>query len=77
MLEELSLGRDNRSIARSLGMSVPATKTHIRRIIERRGFRNRTDTAVFAAVYLAPGRPAATTLEADADKKGVGYLAMS
>lgn len=70
VLEELSFGRDNRSIASSLGMSVPATKTHIRRIIERGGFRNRTDAAVFAAVYLAPRRPPATTLEAVPARKG-------
>lgn len=70
VLEELSLGRDNRSIARRLGMSIPTAKTHIRRIVERLGFRNRTDTAVFGAVYLAPGRPAATPLETMPTRKG-------
>ena len=70
VLEELSLGRDNRSIARRLGMSVPTAKTHIRRIVERLGFRNRTDAAVFGAVYLAPRRPPATTLETIPARKG-------
>lgn len=59
VLKELACGRGNQAIAEHLGMSIPTAKTHVRRIVERLGFRNRTDAAVFAAVALgsrsAPG----------------------
>lgn len=70
VLGELSLGRDNQAIARELGMSVPTAKTHIRRIVERLGFRNRTDAAVFGAVFLGSQRSAATHFANPLTRKG-------
>ncbi len=63
VLAELGQGKSNRAIASQLGMSLPMAKVHMRRIMERLGFRNRTDAAVFAVVTLAGASAPATTLD--------------
>lgn len=53
VLTELGRGGTNQSIALQLGIPVSRTKVHIRRIISRLGFRNRTDAAIFAATIAS------------------------
>lgn len=70
VLRELSRGRGNQAIAQRLGMSLPMAKVHIRRIVDRLGFRNRTDAAVFAATVLALDFPAHTHLANRSARRG-------
>jgi DNA-binding CsgD family transcriptional regulator len=52
VLSELARGGTNHSIAARLGIPVSAAKLHIRRIVTKLGFRNRTDAAVFSATIV-------------------------
>jgi DNA-binding NarL/FixJ family response regulator len=60
VLRELGRGAGNHTISKRLGMSIPMAKVHIHRIIERLAFRNRTDAAIFGALWFVPDRCADT-----------------
>ena len=49
VLEELSLGRRNRDIARALGVSEAQAKSLVRSVLGKLHFRNRTEAGVFMA----------------------------
>ena len=53
VLWALGRGARNDAIAAQLGMTTASAKVRIRRIVRQLGFRNRTDTAVFAATLVA------------------------
>jgi DNA-binding NarL/FixJ family response regulator len=57
VLRELGSGQSNQVIARSLGISTSTAKVHARRVVERVGFRNRIDAAVYSALWYGSNRP--------------------
>ena len=48
VLRELTRNRTNEEIAQRLAISVNTVRTHIQHILEKTGFRNRIDLAVYA-----------------------------
>ena len=57
VLEELSLGRRNRDIARALGVSEAQAKSLVRSVLGKLHFRNRTEAGVFMARQHWRGDP--------------------
>lgn len=69
VLAELARGSDNGTIARRLAITESMAKVCVRRVVDRLGFRNRTDAAVFAARFDLGDQTTAPTPFAKADTK--------